>query len=336
MSDWEDEYDGDGVAIAKPAPKTTDAERKSVRKDGPEDRNVNFGAKSRTWSGESRDARSERSWEGLEFRNRRGPADRGGGPRERRSGDEMADGSQQSILKVENVSIGRIIGRGGAKIRELEESSCARIKITRGDYDGEVAIFGSSAAQQKAKEMIEDLVSGGTSQFRAMSRNGSVWAKDVPRAPSDAPAPPSIDWNDIRQNRKKYEELKWKDLPPLKKNFYTEAASVSRLTPEEVVEWRKENNNIFVDDLKEDGEKRSIPRPCRTFLEAFSAYPEIMENIERVGFVKPTPIQSPSGEEMKVCRDLREQTLFLVLYVEMVTTIVKQCNPIVDFQLLKI
>ncbi|XP_035982518.1 probable ATP-dependent RNA helicase DDX43 isoform X2 [Fundulus heteroclitus] len=311
MSDWEDEYDGDGVAIAKPAPKTTDAERKSVRKDGPEDRNVHFGAKSRTWSGESRDARSERSWEGLEFRNRRGPADRGGGPRERRSGDEMADGSQQSILKVENVSIGRIIGRGGAKIRELEESSGARIKITRGDYEGEVAIFGSSAAQQKAKEMIEDLVSGGTSQFSygrgqcsdgerfrggadkgAMSRNGSVWAKDVPRAPSDAPAPPSIDWNDIRQNRKKYEELKWKDLPPLKKNFYTEAASVSRLTPEEVVEWRKENNNIFVDDLKEDGEKRSIPRPCRTFLEAFSAYPEIMENIERVGFVKPTPIQS--------------------------------------------
>ena len=54
---------------------------------------------------------------------------------------------------------------------------------------------------------------------------------------------------------------------------------------------RKENNNIFVDDLKEEGEKRPIPNPCRTFLEAFELYPEIMENIERVGFVKPTPIQ---------------------------------------------
>lgn len=54
---------------------------------------------------------------------------------------------------------------------------------------------------------------------------------------------------------------------------------------------RKENNNIFVDDLKEEGEKRPIPNPCRTFLEAFEFYPEIMENIDRVGFVKPTPIQ---------------------------------------------
>lgn len=54
---------------------------------------------------------------------------------------------------------------------------------------------------------------------------------------------------------------------------------------------RKENNNIFVDDLKEGEEKRPIPNPCRTFLEAFGCYPEIMDNIERVGFVKPTPIQ---------------------------------------------
>ncbi|MEQ2304654.1 putative ATP-dependent RNA helicase ddx43, partial [Ameca splendens] len=137
-----------------------------------------------------------------------------------------------------------------------------------------------------------------------MNRNGSVWSTEVPQAPDDAPATPTIDWNDIRENRKKYEELKWRDLPPLKKNFYTEAASVSMLTPEEVREWRKENNNIFVDDIKEEEEKRPIPNPCRTFLEAFELYPEIMENIERVGFIKPTPIQSQawpvllSGEDL--------------------------------------
>lgn len=28
------------------------------------------------------------------------------------------------------------------------------------------------------------------------------------------------------------------DLPPMKKNFYTEAESVSKLTPKEVGEWR--------------------------------------------------------------------------------------------------
>lgn len=51
------------------------------------------------------------------------------------------------------------------------------------------------------------------------------------------------------------------------------------------------NNNIFVDDLKEEGGGRPVPKPCRTFLETFELYPEIMENIERVGFESPTPIQ---------------------------------------------
>uniref|UniRef100_A0A8C1ZRP4 RNA helicase n=1 Tax=Cyprinus carpio TaxID=7962 RepID=A0A8C1ZRP4_CYPCA len=54
---------------------------------------------------------------------------------------------------------------------------------------------------------------------------------------------------------------------------------------------RKDSNNIFVDDLK-DGEKRTIPNPVCTFEEAFAHYPGIMENIVRVGFKKPTPIQS--------------------------------------------
>jgi len=45
-----------------------------------------------------------------------------------------------------------------------------------------------------------------------------------------------------------------------------------------------------VDDLK-DEEKRPIPNPVYTFEEAFANYPGIMENIVRVGFQKPTPIQ---------------------------------------------
>lgn len=52
------------------------------------------------------------------------------------------------------------------------------------------------------------------------------------------------------------------------------------------------NNDIFVDDLKEgEGEKRPFPNPVVTFDEAFLHYPGIMENIVRVGFAKPTPIQ---------------------------------------------
>uniref|UniRef100_A0A8C6LAK9 RNA helicase n=1 Tax=Nothobranchius furzeri TaxID=105023 RepID=A0A8C6LAK9_NOTFU len=286
MSDWEDEYDRDGVAIEKPAPKPTTHSSCLPRNDRQRGGSVSFGVK------------SDRGRDGYEFRNRRG----------RVHGGLQADKSESSAvtITVESSSIGRVIGRGGAKIRELEENSGAKIKINKGDYDGEVVIFGSSAAQQKAKEMIEDLVASGDSRFSSHGgpSNDSVWSKAALEASKVAPSPPSIDWNAVRENRKIYAELKWKDLPPIKKNFYTEAESVSVLSPEEVSEWRKENNNIFVDDLKEEGPKRPIPSPCRTFLEAFELFPEIMENIEQVGFAKPTPIQSQAWPVILIGEDL--------------------------------
>lgn len=54
--------------------------------------------------------------------------------------------------------------------------------------------------------------------------------------------------------------------------------------------YRKENNDITCDDLKE-GEKRCIPNPVCKFEDVFEHYPDIMANIRKVGFQKPTPIQ---------------------------------------------
>ncbi|XP_029377694.1 putative ATP-dependent RNA helicase DDX43 [Echeneis naucrates] len=312
MSDWEEEYDGDGAAICKPAPKSPPLESKLPRNDLQPD-NLYFGVRG-SWSGERRVAQS-----GPSRGHSRGPKGGGQGrasspdsdrrgPGRRPFGGGQAGSSLPVTVTVENALVGRVIGRGGAKIRELEESTGARIKINKGDCEGEVVIFGSSAAQQKAKEKIEDLVAGpgGVRDYGGGDggRNRSVWTASQLQTANVPPVSVAIDWNHIRENKDKYEELKWKDLPPLKKKFYTEAKSVSMLTSEEVKEWRKENNNIFVDDLKEEGEKRPFPNPCRTFLEAFELYPEIMENINRVGFVKPTPIQSQawpvllSGEDL--------------------------------------
>uniref|UniRef100_A0A8C4EZW4 RNA helicase n=1 Tax=Dicentrarchus labrax TaxID=13489 RepID=A0A8C4EZW4_DICLA len=308
MSDWEEE---DEVTIRKPTTKSAPTERK-LPWDDRQRENVFFGVRNRTTFGGARGGRADRSGEELEFRSRRGAGEgrnvtfpRSSG--RRTFGDEDSDSSPPVTFTVENASVGRVIGRGGAKIRELQESTGARIKINKGDYEGEVVIFGPSAAQQKAKEMIEDLLADGNSRFyngiKGVSK-ASVWSSAELQVANTAPARVSIDWNAIRENKDKYAELKWSDLPPMKKKFYVEAESVSMLTAEEVIEWRKENNNIFVDDLKEEGEKRPIPNPCRTFLEAFELYPEIMENIERVGFVKPTPIQSQawpvllSGEDL--------------------------------------
>ncbi|XP_034008414.1 LOW QUALITY PROTEIN: probable ATP-dependent RNA helicase DDX43 [Trematomus bernacchii] len=240
-----------------------------------------------------------------------------GGPGRGTFGDEKSDSSQPVTFTVENGLVGRIIGKGGSKIRELEESTGARIKINKGDYEGEVVLLGSSEAQQKAKEMIEELVSDSNSQngpgrgghfgggyrgggngggYRGKEdggeTNSSCWSAAELKSSTVALPLFVMDWKNLRDNKEKFLELKWKDVPPLKKNFYTVAESVSILSAEEVIEWRKENNNIFVDDLLEGGEKRPFPNPCRTFLEAFKPFPEIMENIDRVGFEKPTPIQS--------------------------------------------
>ncbi|RXN01432.1 putative ATP-dependent RNA helicase DDX43 [Acipenser ruthenus] len=254
-------------------------------------------------------------WENWRETERRGDswgrAPARGGERERfsggrggltwRRGDRDAGSSAPLSFNVESSMIGAVIGRGGAKIRELEENTGARIKINRGDYEGEVKIFGSSEAQIRAKQLIDELIERNSesgpnynrneqvsrSTFGDGKRNGSCWVAPVQ---STEPLLP-IDWAAIRENRTKYAAMKWEDLPPINKEFYTEVKSVADLTLGEVATWRKENNNIIVDDLKE-GDKRPIPNPVRTFEEAFQQYPGIMDNIIRVGFQRPTPIQS--------------------------------------------
>ncbi|XP_053358502.1 probable ATP-dependent RNA helicase DDX43 isoform X2 [Clarias gariepinus] len=279
MSDWEDEYGEDEGAISEPSVvhKATSKATSNTNI-----RNEYFGGK--------RGGKVER--EGPQWRNWRER------DREVKSPVERPASNRALTLNLDNSLIGRVIGRGGATIRELEQSSGARIKINRGEHEGEVLIFGNSDVQQKANHLIKELIGTGRASEPRLhygskssgSKSDSCWSESAPQASAVSPST-SIDWKAIRENRGKYEALKWKDLPPLKKNFYIESDSVAKRSTDEVRAWRKENNNIFVDDLKEEV-KREIPNPVYTFEEAFACYPEIMENIIRVGFQKPTPIQS--------------------------------------------
>ncbi|NWT50833.1 DDX43 helicase, partial [Erythrocercus mccallii] len=239
--------------------------------------------------GGGRRGKSTRSPEGEGWTPR--GAEGSGGPRRaerqrppRAAAGQARDSAAPLCFHLDSALVGTLIGRGGTKIKELEDSSGSRIKVTRGTYESEVKIFGSIDVQNKAKMLIDNLVaSSGQSYVRGKTL-------DLIK-PENNPQKPVINWASLRENRAKYESMKWAGLPPIEKNFYKESSRTASMSQEEVELWRKENNNITCDDLKE-GEKRCIPNPVCKFEDAFEPYPDIMANIRKVGFQKPTPIQS--------------------------------------------
>ncbi|XP_010605438.1 DEAD box protein 53 [Fukomys damarensis] len=102
---------------------------------------------------------------------------------------------------------------------------------------------------------------------------------------------PLIDWDQIRAATMEWEQRKWADLPPIKKNVYIESKETSLMSADEVDKWRKENFNVMCNDLTK-GKKRPIPNPICKFEYAFQEYSELMENLTKAGLKKPTPIQS--------------------------------------------
>jgi len=68
-------------------------------------------------------------------------------------------GGETETIHVESSEVGRIIGRGGSRIREMEEGSQCRIKVSRdGDSRGlsSVDLTGSRDAIAAAKSMISE------------------------------------------------------------------------------------------------------------------------------------------------------------------------------------
>ncbi|XP_064912380.1 probable ATP-dependent RNA helicase DDX43 [Columba livia] len=207
----------------------------------------------------------------------------------RAAAGQTRDAGAPLCFHLDNALVGALIGRGGTKIRELEDSSGARIKVIKGTYEAEVKIFGSVAVQNKAKMLIDDAVTrSGQNYVRGGTERGTSLDMIKPETNRNKMV---IDWASLRENKAKYEAMKWADLPPIEKNFYRESSRTASMSQEEVQLWRKENNNIICDDLKE-GEKRCIPNPVCKFEDVFERYPDIMANIRKVGFQKPTPIQS--------------------------------------------
>ncbi|XP_062506674.1 probable ATP-dependent RNA helicase DDX43 [Corticium candelabrum] len=185
-------------------------------------------------------------------------------------------------VKVNTQDVGRIIGRGGSKIKELEEESGARINVLKNVDAGYgmtyIEISGSDHNKETARKLIEDLTGG----FSEESEN--------PRRDQQDYRAPAIDWSAIHARHEIDKVKKWEGLAPIAKNFYQEDVIVGALSEEEVAMFRKENNNIKVQNLG-NSKDRLIPNPVRTFSEGFGSYSEILDEMEKAGFEKPTPIQ---------------------------------------------
>lgn len=82
--------------------------------------------------------------------------DRGGDRRQQNYGES---GGEAETIYVDSNEVGRIIGRGGTRIREMEADSGCRIKVSRdGDSNGRssVDLQGSKGQIAKAKQLITD------------------------------------------------------------------------------------------------------------------------------------------------------------------------------------
>ncbi|XP_022097065.1 ATP-dependent RNA helicase DBP2-like [Acanthaster planci] len=207
--------------------------------------------------------------------------------------------SPGETVSVEPTDVGRLIGRQGSKIRELQDESGARIKVPRDQENDDgtipVELRGTEEAIEKARQMIEELLrpplyrakpslpsTYNSSSLSSAAGTTTVTDGEVKR--------PTINWKKALADAASSELEKWKDYPAVIKDFYIISPSIQNMTEFEAEEIRESLGVTVQDDCKDS--PRPILNPVRTFEEAFQHYPEILREIRKQKFEKPSTIQS--------------------------------------------
>lgn len=205
---------------------------------------------------------------------------------------------ESSEIQIDSSKVGKVIGRGGSKIQELQDESGAHIKIVKdSDVDGctSVKLVGSAEAREKAKTMIEELtadfgrMSTNRSNFgfnNGSSQNGCSFGGEVADGTNTF-----IDWDSLNSQCEEQRKLKLAALPKIVKNFYQEDPAVAAMSKKQVADFREASNNISVINVSK-GDDKPIPNPVSTFQHAFQHYPELLVELSKQGFKNPSPIQS--------------------------------------------
>lgn len=208
------------------------------------------------------------------------------------------------VMYIDSKKVGKLIGVKGKTIKDLQERSNAKINVEKSSSRSSstaVTLVGSDLAQQKAKQLIDELCNGVSTTQQTTDIN---YAKND-KTQNDYV---SFDWKKANEEYDKELQNKQKDYPPIIKNFYVEDPIVTSMSEECVANIRKKNNNIEVQRVFDDEENASkefhIPNPVQTFEQAFHNYPEVLEEIKKQNFSKPSPIQCQAWPILLSGKDL--------------------------------
>ena len=186
-------------------------------------------------------------------------------------------------IYIPTTYVARVIGRQGSTIKEFQTQSGARIKVHNDSVNGEsqIDIMGEEHQRDVAKGLINK-VTGVSNDNRPTKQ-----------LKTSEPEPMEFDWGAAIKESDEATRQKWASLAPLKKEFYREDPSIAAMSSDEVRKFREDNNNIMVSHFKKE-DTRALPNPVLNFKQAFVDFPDILREIEKNGFVTPSPIQSQS------------------------------------------
>nr|XP_033339157.1 probable ATP-dependent RNA helicase DDX43 [Megalopta genalis] len=175
------------------------------------------------------------------------------------------------------------------------------VDSSNGDFNADVIITGTKAAQNEAKKLIEELLDDSPHPIpKTVEQNKMQY--NEPKIDFN-----NFDWTQASKQCDNYLKEKWSKFPPIVKNFYKEHPHVASMTKEYVAHIRKINNNIEASYMFSEKEKHSeepVPNPIETFEQAFEPYPDILEKIRKQGFTKPSPIQCQAWPILLSGKDL--------------------------------
>lgn len=207
-----------------------------------------------------------------------------------------------TVMVIESGMAGLVIGRGGSRIKNIQQDSGTTVKLSDGDTAGtkKVTITGGDDARLSASEMIKKIVGKVLHSETCAApppKNSRVQKPPRKQRSRSEPSPPeklTISdevWAEIERENAERDRLRMESLVPIKKDFYVEHDEVKALSVEEVEAFRLSKNNIMVGYVDGADTSRPIPKPIKTFHHAFHAYPKILNVIQKQKFTEPSPVQ---------------------------------------------